>query len=175
MPMLKRDVDRLLVEERKKSRSKITTKKEIQELLVAERKKSNITHKESRFKQRTLSIYNGQVRRAKELKLTVSYTLQQFREFVRQQLDYPCPYCVCKLTVNNFTDDHPHAISRGGQFTLHNTAACCKPCNYRKGVLNKEEFEQLMTFIYDKLPPEAITDVCRRLTMGGKWAGKLFN
>ena len=171
----KKEVNALLVAERKKGRAKITTKATIKALLVEERKKSNIAHRETRFKQRTLAIYSGQVRRAIELNMVVSYTLDEFRELVRRQLTEGCPYCRCKLTVNNFTDDHPWAISRGGPFTLENTVACCHPCNQQKGALNKAEFEWLTETLNANLPPEAVTDVRRRLTLGGKWAGRMFS
>jgi len=174
MPMSKREVNALLVAERKKGRAKVTTKGEIQKLMVEERKKSRIAHRESRFKQRTLDIYNGQVRRAKELNKTVDYTLEDFREHVRKQLEDPCPYCGVRLTVNGFTDDHPDSIARGGAFTLVNTAACCKPCNFRKGMLNRDEFQWLSRALAVNLPPEAVSDVWRRLALGGKWVGKLL-
>jgi hypothetical protein len=93
---------------------------------------------------------------------------------VKKQLAEDCPYCHLKLTVNNFVDDHPWSISREGPFTLDNTAACCKSCNFRKGIMNKEEFEWFSAALHENLPPEVVSDIWRRLTMGGKWAGQLY-
>jgi 5-methylcytosine-specific restriction endonuclease McrA len=132
--------------------------------------------RESKFKQRTLTIYKHQVERAAEFKITVGYTLEDFREFVRSALEQGvCYYCKAKITVASFVADHKNPIARGGSFSRENLAICCAPCNFRKGVLTSSEFNRLIQFLQDEFLPEVVSDIWKRLTVGGKWASKLFN
>lgn len=148
-PMLKGTVDKLLVEERKKMRE---------------------AQKESKFKQRTLTIYRHQVDRAKDVGLTVDYTLDEFREFVREKLEAgKCYYCEGKITLSNLAADHKHPVSKGGQFTLANLAICDKKCNFQKGILTENEFVSLNAFLATQVSAESATDIRARLTTGGKW------
>ena len=172
--LTKEAIRKIQVEERKKIRAKLVTKETINKMMVDTRKQVKLAHKQSRFMQRTLAVYTGQKRRAKELNRELSYPIDQFRERISKQLEGNCPYCETKLTVNNFVTDHPWAVARGGPFTLDNTVACCKPCNWRKGNLNKEEFLWLVEAVKENLPPEVAADVWRRLTLGGKWAGNMY-
>jgi 5-methylcytosine-specific restriction endonuclease McrA len=175
--MLKqKDVNKLLVAERKKAKAKITTKATIAKLLVEERKKSRISQRESKFKQRTLTIYKHQVERAAEFKITVGYTLEDFREFVRSALEKgTCYYCGSRITVAGFVADHKNPIARGGSFSRENLAVCCAPCNFRKGTLTSSEFNRLSQFLQAEFPTEVVSDIWKRLTIGGKWAGRLFS
>lgn len=144
-------------------------KSEVNKLLVEERKKMRAKAKESKFMQRTLNIYKNQVARAEELKVDPpDYTLEQFREYFKGWLGETCSYCETVLTVNNFVADHMDPISRGGKFIMKNLAPCCKPCNCQKGKMNDEEFDRLGVFL-DSLPPEVAKDVRARLTSGGRW------
>lgn len=122
---------------------------------------------------KTLNIYNGQKSRAEKLGKEVHYTLEEFRNVVREEMNEACPYCNKSFTLTNLTSDHRHPVSRGGEFTLPNTITCCQPCNFQKGNLNSIEFLQLQTFL-NKLNPDSAEDIKRRLTLGGKWAGKMY-
>lgn len=149
-------------------------KSEVNKLLVEERKKMRAKAKESKFMQRTLNIYKNQVARAEELKVDPpDYTLEQFREYFKGWIGEACSYCETVLTVNNFVADHKNPISRGGKFTMENLAPCCKPCNCRKGLLTDDEYDTLNKVI-ESLPAEAAEDIRRRLTAGGKWIGRSF-
>ena len=144
----------------------------VDKLLVLERKKMRVAQRESKFKQRTLNIYKGQVARAKELGKDLLYTIDEFRTHVRQQLDVgKCPYCDCNITVIGFVCDHKNSVARGGEFVLDNTVACCKSCNWRKGLMNYDEFIKFNEFL-STLPPEVVRDIRARLSMGGKWVSK---
>ena len=77
--MTKREVDKLLVEERRTMRAGRTRKSDVDKLLVDERKKMRTAQKESKFKSRTLSTYRAQMARAAELGQMVHYSLDQFR------------------------------------------------------------------------------------------------
>lgn len=46
---------------------------------------------------------------------------------------FTCQYCGCRLSMGTGTKDHVMPSSRGGQDTLTNVVAACKPCNNRKG------------------------------------------
>ncbi len=167
--MLRREVNQLLSEQRRELKAGQVRKSDIDRMLVDERKKMREAHKQSRFMQRTLQIYNHQKDRAEELKAgPLPYTLEEFREQERRQIDEGCPYCKIKLTVNSMVNDHRNPVSRGGTFTLDNTVACCKPCNCQKGKMNVEEFIAFNEFL-STLPADVVRDIRARLTTGGKW------
>jgi hypothetical protein len=171
--MLKKDVNKLLVEQRKHLRAAHTTRGTIDKLLVDERKKMRIAQKESKFKQRTLAIYKGQAERAKSLDRALNYTLEDFRGRMREQLDLGlCPYCGGRITVNSFVCDHPASISQGGEFVLSNTVACDKSCNWQKGLMDCEQFDAFNKFLNENLPDIVVRDIRMRLSTGGKWAGR---
>jgi 5-methylcytosine-specific restriction endonuclease McrA len=168
--MLKKEVDKLLVEQRKQLNAGRVRKSDIDKMLVDERKKMREAQKESKFKQRTLSIYKNQVARANELGLLVDYTIDEFRDFVRERFEAgKCYYCEHKITLSNFAADHKLPVSKGGAFTLANLAICDKPCNFQKGKLTEDEFVSLNVFLATQVSAESATDIRARLTTGGKW------
>ncbi len=145
------------------------TKKELNDILVAERKKGREKAKKSKFVSRTLSIYKNQVARAKELGKEVFYTLIEFRDRVSMDLEIgECYYCKGKINEKNFVGDHKDPISRTGLFTLENLAICDKSCNCQKGKMNDKEFEQLNQLL-KTFDPDIAKDVRARLTTGGRW------
>lgn len=150
------------------------TKKAINDLLVAERKKSLEKQKNSKFMNRTRSIYNGQVARAKEEGKGVPYNLEEFRILVKKWVGANCPYCEKKLTINNLTADHGIPISRQGSYGLDNNIICCQNCNFQKGVLTDTEFRDFLEWTEQYLAPSAADNMKKRLTTGGKWLAKSF-
>lgn len=140
-------------------------KKDIDRLLVIERKKMRLAQKESKFKSRTLSIYKGQVARAEQV---LPYTIEDLREYVRKYIGLICPYCFKVLTIQSFVCDHAVPISRGGEFTLDNLKVCCRSCNFQKGIMTDEEFVSFNLFI-GNFTPAVSADIRARLTSGGKW------
>jgi 5-methylcytosine-specific restriction endonuclease McrA len=150
------------------------TKKDINKLLIEERAKMRTKQKQSAFMRRTLNIYNGQTTRMREffhLKLAeLPYSIEEFRDAVGIALQEPCCYCECKLTVKTITPDHATAVSTSGGWGLDNIKFCCQKCNWRKGILTADEFTWLVRILRKGLSAASLEDVWRRLVIGGKWA-----
>jgi hypothetical protein len=145
------------------------TKTALNKMLVEERKKMREKQKGSEFMKRTLSIYNGQKSRAEEKKVELSFTLEQFRDWLRPFVDTKCR-CGTKMTIKGLAVDHKIPIARGGNWGLDNLQVLCKSSNFRKGQLLPDEFEALEDFVNTKLTAESREDLWRRLTLGGKWS-----
>lgn len=146
----------------------VKTKKELNSLLVAERKSMREKAANSKFMQKTLNIFNGMKKRAFEKNEVIDFSLDTFREFVSQRMTI-CSYCATDLKTSNWTADHETPIARNGGFGLDNINLCCKPCNWQKGKLTGYEFRTLLSDYLPNLPIEASADIKRRLTIGGKW------
>jgi 5-methylcytosine-specific restriction endonuclease McrA len=152
-------------------------KSQVNKLLVEERKKMRLKQKHSDFMKRTLSIYNGQKSRAAEVGQNIPFTLDEFRNYIAPpELDEKVPFesrtcrCGIKLTIKNVAIDHKTPIARGGSWELWNLQCICRPCNFRKGGLTDEEYSKLLRFAFEEIAPEAKEDLFRRLTLGGKWS-----
>jgi len=150
------------------------TKKDINKLLVEERAKMRGKQKQSAFMRRTLSIYNGQTTRMREFfrsdKAKLSYTLEELRQVMEHALKGTCCYCGCKLTVKTITPDHATAVATSGGWGLDNIKFCCQKCNWRKGILTADEFTWLVRILRKGLSASSLEDVWRRLVIGGKWS-----
>lgn len=150
------------------------TKKEINDLLVSERKKSRTRQQQSAFMKRTLQIYNGDKGRIREEtgdpKAELPYTLAELRELVQDALGKQCPYnSKIKLSVANLAVDHDIPLARGGSWDISNLMVISQQSNYRKGQLTGAEWMKFSKGLDKNFPPEAIEDVYRRLSLGGKW------
>lgn len=149
------------------------TKKELNAILVEERRKSRTKFKNSAFMNRTRGIYSGQANRyAKSLdvgKAKLPYSLEALRTLCQSALMHPCSYCGENLTVKTMCPDHRQAIARGGSWKLSNLAIVHQKCNWRKGLLNEQEYRYLVRFVRKYLAPEAAKDFWGRLATGGKW------
>lgn len=153
------------------------TKAQVNKLLIAERAKSRTKQQNSAFMRRSLSIYNAQTKRMREHRPVsvnasnaLPYTLAEFRVAMQKALDGAvCCYCGCKLTVKKVTPDHKHSIALGGSWDLDNICFSCQSCNWQKGILDAEEFRSLLQFC-KYLTPDSAADVKRRLSIGGKWS-----
>jgi 5-methylcytosine-specific restriction endonuclease McrA len=152
------------------------TQAALKKLLVAERAASRSKHKHSKFMSKTLGIYNGQQhRKRKELenpKATLDFTLQELRDLVAAALGTPCPYSGVKLSLSNLSVDHATPIARGGTWALDNLEVITSASNFRKGSLTSTEYKKFVHGLEKGFAPEAVTDIFRRLTLGGKWAGR---
>lgn len=172
-------------------------KTQINKLLVEERKKTRQKHKQSEFMRRTLNIYKGQEARLIEnaqiiddprhygkviingvlyeeiekpkLKVVpkMMFTLEEFRAWLQPYINTKCD-CGKTLTIKALAIDHETPVSRGGGWGLDNLKAICKSCNYRKGKFLPDEFKKLVKFANEELSPESREDLWRRLTSGGK-------
>ena len=148
------------------------TKAEISKLLTEERAKMRSKQRQSAFMRRTLSIYNGQRKRAAESGASIPYTLEEFRGAATEALNHGnCCYCQCNLTLGKLTPDHKTSIAQGGGWGLDNIDWCCQSCNWQKGSMSAKEFRALLRFLGGIYISEAsAADVKRRLSIGGKWS-----
>jgi 5-methylcytosine-specific restriction endonuclease McrA len=153
------------------------SKTEVNKLLIEERKKLREKQKHSDFMKRTLSIYNGQKKRASEFGIVLPFTLDELRSYITPpELNEKIPFenrtcrCGVKLTIKNVAIDHKTPISRGGGWDLINLQLLCKSCNFRKGSLTSEEYKRLLHFAFEQLEDKGREDLFRRLTLGGKWS-----
>jgi 5-methylcytosine-specific restriction endonuclease McrA len=149
------------------------TKAEVKKLLVDERKKSRTKQQQSKFMSKTLSVYNGQKKRLSEERsdgTKLPYSLAQFRDHVQTALDAgTCPYTGERLTLTNMAADHATSISQGGSWALSNIVICTRSANWQKGLQTREEYIKLMRGAQKVLSKVAFDDFKRRLSMGGKW------
>src|SRR6185437_7341446 len=119
--------------------------------------------RQSAFMTKTRNIYAGQVRRAWELHLPVDYTVDVLRGLVEAALEAgTCCYCAGRLTLSKLAVDHSLPVSRGGRFTSGNLRVCCQSCNWRKGRLTADEFEDLSAFVTGRFPADVVADLWRR-------------
>jgi 5-methylcytosine-specific restriction endonuclease McrA len=149
------------------------TKTELKKLLVEERAKSRAKQLQSAFMNRSRGIYTGQVNRFMEIRgkpaVAFPYTLAQFREQCRFELQHPCLYCHKKMTPKSMCGDHRRSIVRGGSFKLSNVRLIHQNCNWRKGLMNEDEYIWLCEAVDAHLAPIAAADLWKRLGIGGKW------
>jgi len=133
---------------------------------------------------RSLSIYNGQKARLRDLWVdagetactlpaTIPYSLDDMRQEMRKALTGgKCCYCGLKLTLKRITADHKDSLASGGSWDLTNLCWCDQSCNWQKGRMSALEFRLLLKFCSKYLSPESAADVKKRLSLGGKWSPK---
>lgn len=115
------------------------------------------------------SIFSNQNVKADKLKIArPNYTADALRALVSAVIGTGCKYCGKKITPKNFELDHETPLSRGGQFTLDNTAVIDNSCNKKKASLTALEFRSLLEFL-KTFPDQARADVLTRLGIGGQW------
>jgi hypothetical protein len=112
----------------------------------------------STFVQLTASRYSGMVERLKKKKLKITFSLEQFRAFVKEQMGgvedgaIRCPYCSGWFTLSEVAVDHKIPLSRGGDPGLRNLALPCQADNSRKGSLSPDEYILLLAFLIKEIP-----------------------
>jgi 5-methylcytosine-specific restriction endonuclease McrA len=156
------------------------TKTATKALLVAERKAMREKQKQSAFMRKTLNIYNGMTRRSQEMCdwKVLPFTLESFRSWLHGELQSGrgCCYCGDRLTIAKLAIDHSYPVGRDDVglegWYLENLRAVCRPCNWQKGILDIEQFKELLLWIDEHLNKPEATDLKRRLTIGGKWSFK---
>lgn len=80
-----------------------------------------------------------------------------------------CFYCERPIAIETLVTDHKMPISRGGELTIANLAACCEGCNDSKGALTDWEFRSLLQAL-DEIGHEAKANVLARLAKSEKLA-----
>ena len=162
------------------------TKAQLNKVLIEERAKSRSKQQQSAFMRRSLSIYNGQKNRLKDLcndpfiapdkrpqSSTLPYSLDELRQKMQEALTLGrCVYCSGKLTLKKITPDHRISIAEKGSWNLDNLAMVDQSCNWAKGRLSETEFRHLLKFCGKYLSKESATDLKKRLSIGGRWSPK---
>lgn len=62
------------------------------------------------------------------------------KEFLEENKDSKCIYCMSKLNSENATADHIVPISEGGNNCQVNLVVCCKDCNSERGNMNFKDY-----------------------------------
>jgi len=120
------------------------------------------------FMVRTANIYRHQTLRAHKSHTGLNYTLEDFRRWVRKDLEEAaCSYCAAPLTLLNFSADHRLPTSRGGSYQAANLVIVCERCNQCKGPLTDEEYLDLLVLLNQWLP-QPRQNVLSRLRAGGR-------
>jgi hypothetical protein len=87
-------------------------------------------------------------RQARAAGTCVAYRLDDLRSVVEHHLAQGvCPYCRGPVTPTNFAIDHKIPIARGGKFSFRNLEICCRECAACKGVLDAQEFRELLLLV----------------------------
>jgi hypothetical protein len=98
--------------------------------------------------QRTQRMHEARFRRACRAKVAVDYTLEELRRLVRHKLSASgCPYCRAELTAKSFALTYKNPPRRGGRHALVNLIVCCKRCRAIKGLLDGQEFRELLLLL----------------------------
>jgi 5-methylcytosine-specific restriction endonuclease McrA len=91
----------------------------------------------------------------------VAIYVEELRLQIRAAIDDgTCPYLGVfgeKLTAKNFSLDHATPISRGGSHQLDNLIVCSRSGNLAKGIMTREEFNELLDAMLN-MSPEASSD-----------------
>ena len=125
------------------------------------------------FQERTGNIFRSQKVLAAKFNMEICYTLEEFRKKVIDAFIAPCPYCLERLTVRNFSLDHKTPIARNGSFEKQNLQVICLGCNQVKGKMTAEEFGELIIMLR-RWHADGSTDVRRRLRAGGRALASMF-
>jgi 5-methylcytosine-specific restriction endonuclease McrA len=102
--------------------------------------------------------------RARADGVRLPYGLPQLLELARASLQ--CYLCRLPVALD-FQIDHKRPIARGGRHALDNLGVAHAECNERKGLMDAEEYLQLLTLLRG-FHPAAEADVLRRLRAGGR-------
>jgi hypothetical protein len=96
----------------------------------------------------------------------IAYRLEDVRSLAERHFaDDTCPYCLGPLRVANFTLDYKIPIARGGKYIFKNIEVCCRDCRLLKGVLDIQEFRELLRLVFS-WPKPIQNDFRARLQTG---------
>ena len=93
-----------------------------------------------------------------------------------------CQYCGCKVSLSNFTYDHVHPQSKGGETVWKNIVCSCSDCNSKKG--NKSLKEAGMSLRHNPVAPKLADNYhggmiarlkrMKNITDNDKWVNYLY-
>jgi hypothetical protein len=92
------------------------------------------------------AVYAEHQRQARAVGRWLMYGLEDLRALVQKELAKSvCGYCQAALTTATVVVGHKDPIERGGKFSFRNLEVCCRECQVLKGVLDGQEWRQLLT------------------------------
>jgi hypothetical protein len=105
--------------------------------------------------QRTQRMHETHCRHARRAGVAVDYTVEELRQLVQRKLSASgCPYCRKELTASTFALTYKNPPRRGGRHGLVNLIVCCTRCRAIKGMLDGQEFQELLVMMRNW--PEAV-------------------
>jgi 5-methylcytosine-specific restriction endonuclease McrA len=109
----------------------------------------------SLLSRRTRQIHEDHGRRARQAGVKLDYSLVELRALIERKMSASgCLYCRRELTARSFAVTHKNPPRRGGRHALVNLIICCKRCRALKGMLDAQEFQELL--LLTRAWPEAI-------------------
>jgi hypothetical protein len=98
--------------------------------------------------QRTCDGYQLYQRQARAAGVCLTYQPADLRALVENHLTGAvCPYCRGPLRAGTFALGFKVPLCRGGRFTFKNLDVCCPDCMLLKGVLDAQEFRDLLRLV----------------------------
>lgn len=100
------------------------------------------------FLEQVRVFWEAHRRQARAAGTCVTYDLEDLRSLVQHHLAQGiCPTCQGAVTPTNFAVAHKVPIARGGKFTFRNLQVCCRECAGCKGILDAQEFRELLLLV----------------------------
>ena len=100
------------------------------------------------FLEQVRTCWEAHRRQARAAGTCVTYDLEDLRSLVEHHLAQGvCPHCQGPVTPTNFAVAHKIPIARGGKFTFRNLQVCCRECAGCKGILDAQEFRELLLLV----------------------------
>jgi 5-methylcytosine-specific restriction endonuclease McrA len=117
------------------------------------------------LRRRCAGIYAAQRRRAQADGAALNYDADDLA-FLAERAKWCC-YCKNPFALDQLRFDHRQSIANGGRHAVDNLVVCCVVCNEVKGLLDEDEFRQLLNLI-GQFRPRSLLDVLGRLRAGGR-------
>ncbi len=100
------------------------------------------------FLEQVRTYWEAHRRQARAAGICVTYDLEDLRSLVQHHLAQGvCPSCQGPVTPTNFAVAHKVPIARGGKFTFRNLQVCCRECAGCQGILDAQEFRELLLLV----------------------------
>lgn len=130
-----------------------------------------------RYRKLSLRLCEKRNKRGKitQVGRALPFSLEQYRAWLLTVLRTEqgvgrCCYCETPIAIETLVTDHKIPISRSGELTIDNLAACCEFCNDAKGALTDYEFRSLLAAL-GEIGVVAEANVLSRLAKSEKLAG----
>jgi hypothetical protein len=116
--------------------------------------------------QSTREFFESQKQQARAAGKCLTYTLDDLHGLLEKHLAEPnCSFCAQTLSAGQVTLGHRVPIGRGGRFTFKNIEVSCRSCAVARGVLDDQEFRELL-LVAAGWPKPVRNDFFQRLRAG---------